>query len=153
MPLPGFPVHDVKGLQDKIPVLGYLADQGIDFQQKIMAAGQFEDLPVKGGRRRNIPVGKILLQAPRMDAGRDHRVAYQGAQFRGKGEGPVLEGIEEGFFPEAVATEEKLPPLPVVKGEGPHAVQTGRQLPAPLPVTVEQHLGIGVVGEENGGRP
>ena len=88
----------LKRLQDEIPVLGYLAGHGIDLQQQIMAAGELENLPIKGGRRRNITVGKILLEAPLMDVGRDLRVADQGAQFGGKGKGADSVRNRRGAF-------------------------------------------------------
>ena len=74
----------LKRLQNEIPVLGHMAVHSIQLEQEIMAAGELEDLPIKGGRRRDITVGKVLLEAPHMNVGRDLRVANQGAQFRGE---------------------------------------------------------------------
>ena len=56
--------------------------------------------------------------------------------------------VVERLFAEAVARAEEPPVRAVVDDEGPHAVQPLDEAVAPLAVAVEQHLGVGVVGDE-----
>lgn len=80
----------LKWFQNKIPIFGYLARHSVDFKQQVMATGELEDLPIKGGWRRYISIGKVFLEAPPINFGRDLRVANQGTQFGGKCKGLIL---------------------------------------------------------------
>ena len=82
--------HMLKWFQNKIPIFGYLAYHSVDFEQQVMASWDLKDLPIKGGRRRYITVGKVFLEAPPRNFCRDLRVADQGAQFGGKCKGLIL---------------------------------------------------------------
>ena len=72
----------------------------------------------------------------------------QGVQLRGKDKRAPLQRIEKGFLAEPIPRKEKTSLFNVIQRESPHPVQTGNKLLAPLTVTVEQDLGIRVVGQK-----
>src|ERR1017187_578787 len=113
-----------------------------------MAARQLMDIFKDAVRRGDIAVAKVLLQCPAGESVVDAGMGAQGRKFGAEDECAILRGIEEGFLAEAVAAAEKAAPGAVVDDEGPHPVAAGGKAGVPLPVAVEQDLGVGVVGQE-----
>ena len=91
---------------------------------------------------------EVFLQRERLDRGFDAAVAENGRELAGEGEQPLVAVPVERLLPEAVAREEEPAPHPVIDAEGEHAVEAARQLLAPGAIALQQHLGVGVAGEE-----
>jgi hypothetical protein len=74
-------------------------------------------------------------------------MGQQGVEFRGKSEQPEGRSVMviKRLFPETVAAGEKAPPLAVVDDESPHAVEMVDHVVAPLGISGEQHLGVGMI--------
>ncbi|HXD51541.1 MAG TPA: hypothetical protein VN689_06600, partial [Burkholderiales bacterium] len=72
----------------------------------------------------------------------------QRGQLRGEREHVRAGEIVQRLFAEPIAREKRRARAPVVDRERPHAVEPLRQLLAPLAPAVQQHFGVGVIGDE-----
>ena len=70
----------------------------------------------------------------------------QGGEFGSKGERALAEKPIEGLFAEAIAAEKEAAFFHIPDGKGPHAIEFLHEGIAEFPVTVQEHLGVRVVG-------
>nr|WP_254127036.1 hypothetical protein [Aquihabitans sp. G128] len=88
-----------------------------------------------------------MVQRHRVDGRVDTAAGEDGRQGRGEAEPPAHVGQVQRLDPQAVAAEQQAPAVTLGDGEGEHAHQPFDEAVAPLPVGLEQHLGV-AVGEE-----
>src|SRR5262249_50253764 len=113
------------------------------------ASRNLVEMPVQSIRCRNEAPRKELLDRTRLQFPGNIGVAKQRRQFTRKCDAAGLTVNVERFLSKPIASKEESTPCAVIDRKRKHTVKTSRQLFAPLPVAVNQNLGIGVRGSES----
>ncbi|KWT78813.1 hypothetical protein ASN18_2802 [Candidatus Magnetominusculus xianensis] len=145
--------ESVEGVQDELPVTMLRGGRLVQVVQQVATGGELVDVVKDGGRGRNVTIGEIFVQTGWGNGGPDVGMSQQGRELGGEGEQMSVRMIIQRFFSESVPGEKQFSPSGVVQGEGPHAIELFRQGGLPLLVTMEQDLGVGVVGLKAVARP
>ncbi len=107
-----------------------------------MGRRQADHLLVHGLGGGGVFVGQVAHESGGVQGQGQARQLFQGGHFRGEVEASLLQGIEEGFFAEAVPGAEQAAARRVPEGKGKHAVKPGQAVRPPEAVGFEDHFRI-----------
>jgi len=100
-----------------------------------------------GARRGYVFEREILGERVAIDLARHRRMLEERRQRRGEREARAVDVIVERLLAEAIAREEEPAQARVPQREGEHTVELAHAVGAPLPVRVQDALGVGARGE------